>query len=193
MLLTKQIFLYWQKLKKKLGALLHKGEIFWKQRVKQFWLKEGDKNNRFFHNMASARRKANKITKLQRDDGSWAENKSDIQGVVKEYFMSLFKANEDELDYGSVLNRVRCLIRPEVNNELTRPFHMKEFREAICQMHPDKSPGPDGFNPASYQWFWDILKDAIFASAVEWLTARNFPGGLMATNVVLISKVERAP
>lgn len=54
--------------KEKLGNLLLREEIYWKQRAKQFWLREGDKNTRFFHSMASARKKVKNISKLKRDD-----------------------------------------------------------------------------------------------------------------------------
>ena len=30
------------------------------------------------------------------------------------------------------------------------------------QMHLDKSPGPDGFNPAFYQRFWDLVGDDVY-------------------------------
>lgn len=47
--------------RKKLGSILLNEEIYWKQRAKTFWMKKGDKNTRFFHMMASTRRKTNKI------------------------------------------------------------------------------------------------------------------------------------
>ena len=42
--------------------LLNQRETFWKQRAKQFWLVEGDSNTRFFHSMATVRRKKNHIS-----------------------------------------------------------------------------------------------------------------------------------
>lgn len=37
--------------------LLEKQEVYWKQRAKQYWLKDGDQNTRFFHNYASGKKK----------------------------------------------------------------------------------------------------------------------------------------
>lgn len=69
--------------KHKLGKLLHKEEIYWKQRAKQHWLKDGDRNTKFFHAMASSRRKTNFITKLQREDGSWTTTTTSLHSVSR--------------------------------------------------------------------------------------------------------------
>lgn len=50
-----------------LGLLDHQN-AYWKQRAKAFWLKEGDTNSKFFHNLVKSRRKNNSINKL-RDAG----------------------------------------------------------------------------------------------------------------------------
>ncbi|KAK2445488.1 hypothetical protein QL285_016411 [Trifolium repens] len=57
-------------------------------------------------------------------------------------------------------------------------------------MQPDKAPGPDGFNPAFYQHFWNVCGDDIYAAAKEWLERRYFPSSLNETNICLIPKCE---
>ncbi|XP_074342709.1 uncharacterized protein LOC141680358 [Apium graveolens] len=61
--------------------LREKKEIFWRQRAKQFWLHEGDKNTRFFHKYAIARKEHNRIKRLKDDNGDWKDTYEEIQEV----------------------------------------------------------------------------------------------------------------
>nr|KYP35202.1 hypothetical protein KK1_043792 [Cajanus cajan] len=54
----------------RLSTLLAREETFWKQRAKVYWLKNGDKNTKFFHAMASERKKKNLIQRLTKLDGT---------------------------------------------------------------------------------------------------------------------------
>ncbi|XP_074327330.1 uncharacterized protein LOC141665251 [Apium graveolens] len=51
--------------RERLNELLLHEEVYWKQRAKFFWLKEGDTNSRFFHNQATKRKKLNNIAYLK--------------------------------------------------------------------------------------------------------------------------------
>jgi hypothetical protein len=76
------------------------------------------------------------------------------------------------------------------NVSLEAPFTKEEVRVALFQMHPDKSPGPDGFNPAFYQSFWDICGDDVFSAVQDWLGRGYFPSSLNETNICLIPKCD---
>ncbi|KAL5538322.1 hypothetical protein UlMin_043071 [Ulmus minor] len=49
---------------KNLNSLLDKEERYWRQRSRVSWLKDGDRNTKFFHRKATARRKKNEILGL---------------------------------------------------------------------------------------------------------------------------------
>ncbi|XP_057770618.1 uncharacterized protein LOC130990395 [Salvia miltiorrhiza] len=50
--------------RKELAEVLLREEAHLRQRAKQHWLKDGDSNTRFFHAMASSRKKKNSIAQL---------------------------------------------------------------------------------------------------------------------------------
>ena len=54
------------------------------------WIQERDANTCFFHSMESNRRRANKIPKLQDDNGTWWIDEVGMGRIVKDYFIGLF-------------------------------------------------------------------------------------------------------
>ncbi|XP_050211510.1 uncharacterized protein LOC126661692 [Mercurialis annua] len=57
-------------------------EVFWKQRAKFFWLKAGGSNSKFFHNVASDRKRRNRISKLRDEQGEWKSAEKDITNCI---------------------------------------------------------------------------------------------------------------
>ncbi|KAL9680028.1 hypothetical protein QQ045_017901 [Rhodiola kirilowii] len=53
------------KVTEEIDEWLYKQELYWKQRSRIDWLKEGDRNTRFFHLRASQRRTSNRIREIQ--------------------------------------------------------------------------------------------------------------------------------
>lgn len=70
--------------------------------------------------------------------------------MVHQYFTHLYAANSQQVFAKELLLSARLSISDKVNAKLTKHFTIDEFKMAVFQMHPDKSPGPDGFNPAFF-------------------------------------------
>lgn len=134
--------------KKKLEEILIHEEIYWKQRAKAFWLAEGDSNTKFFHAYVSKRKKINFITRLKIEAGEIVEDHDGMTRIVGDYFTDLFANAGPTRDI--VFEGEGGIISDEQNSKLTEDFSFTEFTAAIKDMHPDKSSGPDGLNPAFF-------------------------------------------
>ena len=154
------IQLYFEE-KEKLHDVLQHEELFWKQRAKAFWLKEGDTNSKYFHAVTSSKKKANHISALRSENGEWVSNHEELCQLLKNYYTGVFadmEATENfpHLEGGSSITL-------EQNNMLTANLTFTEFTEAVKSMHPDKASGPDGLNPAFF-----------FSSSGVFLVMRSF-------------------
>lgn len=171
---------------KEYSKLLSQLEDFWKQRAKQHWLKAADNNTKYFHVYASARKKKNQIKKLKDDNGTWHDWQHDFGELIGNYYEHLFLLNEVFCD--EVLEIIGSRISMVQNEMLTESFTAEEVRIAVFSMHPDKSPGPDGMNPAFYQRFWKIIGNDVSSACINVLSSNNIPAGQNDTLVVLIPK-----
>jgi hypothetical protein len=64
---------------KRLDEILYREELMWLQRSRVQWLREGGRNTSFLHRKASARSKKNRIRKLKRDNGTFAESQEEMK------------------------------------------------------------------------------------------------------------------
>lgn len=133
----------YDRLHSELNHCMNQEEIYWKQRAKQFWLKEGDMNTKFFHRYASARKQKNQILKLKDSVGSWVEG-DNMRSVIYKYYVNIYKsAGTQEVDF---VDGIQKKVTEAQNSLLLKPFESEEVKEAIFSMHPDKALGPDGMN-----------------------------------------------
>ena len=134
-----------------LNYVLHHQHVFWKQRAKKHWLKEGDVNSRIFHASTSARKQKNTIKHLKDETCNWNRTKKELHHIMASYFSNIFQAQGYEFD--QVIATLQTKVTEEHNLMLNEPFTVEEIQTTIQAMHPDKSLGPDGMNLAFYQKF----------------------------------------
>lgn len=83
-----------KELEKKHQVLLQQKEVYWKQRPRIQWLKEGDNNTKFFHAYASNRRRRNMIQSLKFEN-NWFTNSAEIREIFVKNFKNLYTSNQN--------------------------------------------------------------------------------------------------
>lgn len=180
------------KLRVELEHLYMDEELFWRQRCKNQWAREGDKNTRFFHAKATKRRCNNLISGLLNSEGVWQERVEDIERIIQTYFGELFQtSNPSSAIIDEVLEAMSPVVTQEMNHLLTIPYTMAEVTHALSHMSPLKSPGPDGFPTVFFHKYWDILGANVASCILDFLNYNHLPRLLNFTFIVLIPKVSR--
>jgi hypothetical protein len=165
-------------------------EIMARQRSRIDWLKEGDRNTSFFHDRATARKRANKFSSLSREDGSKCESPEEIKGMVKVFYENFFSSEPcDSVD--AVLDSIPAKVTEDTNGDLCKPYSDEEIETALFQMGPTKAPGPDGFPAMFYQTHWDFFKSEICNAVRGFLCGGDIPEGFCDSIIVLIPKVAK--
>lgn len=80
----------WKQLKAQLDEAYKSEEVFWSRKSRVNWLKEGDRNTKYFHAVTTERRKRNRIHSLQTEGGAWDSEENEIAGEIAKYFENLF-------------------------------------------------------------------------------------------------------
>jgi cytidylate kinase len=78
----------------RMDELLYREELMWLQRSRIAWLKEGDRNTKFFHLKAVARARKNRIKRLRDDDDDRiTHDMKEIEGLTTSVFKKLYSAD----------------------------------------------------------------------------------------------------
>ncbi|PNY12885.1 hypothetical protein L195_g009528 [Trifolium pratense] len=108
-------------LEKDIDDMLECEELWWSQRTKAMWLKDGDKNTKYFRVKASLRRNKNKIKHVRMEDGTISDQIQDIQDVFTSYFTKISYSSNPEIP-NSLLDVVSNRVTPDMQNMLNTPF-----------------------------------------------------------------------
>jgi hypothetical protein len=178
-------------LKGEIEAILESEDMKWRQRGKQSWYNQGDRNTPFFHAWANHRRRVNRITKIIDEDGREWKKQHDIGKAFVNFFQQLYSSGE-VVGVEDCLYGLEKRVSDDMNTTLMREFTMMEVETALKQMHPLKSPGPDGFSACFFQKAWDTVKVEVCHTILNFLNHEVFDIGLNATYIALIPKLKNS-
>ena len=165
---------------KELSNALKAEEMFWRQKSRVLWLREGDRNSKYFHALVRQRRARNRITQLLDDNGNVVEDEEGLVAIATSYFRQIFESANPE-DIAEALENVSTTITGPINEDLTAPVTEWEVKLALFAMHPEKAPEPDGMTALFYQKFWDIVKEDLTRMVNQFLFDGTMAQGLNDT------------
>ncbi|KAJ3690445.1 hypothetical protein LUZ61_019609 [Rhynchospora tenuis] len=149
-------FLLRIKLREKAFEIANVLELRWHQRARSRWLSSGDQNTRYFHAIASAKRKNKSVSTLI-VDGRATENPAQIEQAFSSFYKNLF---------GTVVNVSPCNLATlyEPNTDLAVldvPFTECEVHHAVMRLSNNKASGPDGMPNEIFKLYWPHFKHSI--------------------------------
>lgn len=172
----------------KLGRAYLAEEMFWQQRSRIQWLKQGDRNMGFFHAATRTRRVINSILVLEDDQGGVVYEEHDIARVISLYFAKIFTSNGNE-SFSQLQGLLSKKVTPEMNAMLTTIPSDSEIKVAVNSINGGKALGPDGFSATFYQSYWHIVGNEVIKDVREFFTTSQLHPHQNETHVRLIPKI----
>ena len=78
---------------KELSTALKVEELFWTQKSRVLWLREGDRNSKYFHALVKQKRAHNRITQLLDENGNVVEDEEGLVAIATSYFGKIFESS----------------------------------------------------------------------------------------------------
>jgi hypothetical protein len=139
----------------KLNQLLDQQRVYWKQRGKIKWVKEGDARTKLFHANATIKYRNNLIAQLQKSNGEIVLNHAEKEKILWE----AFKDRLGQSECSSMAFNLSYFLENNLDLAwLKEPFTVEEIDVVIKNLPNDKAPGPNGFNNKFIKRCWHFIK-----------------------------------
>ncbi|XP_026450741.1 uncharacterized protein LOC113350847 [Papaver somniferum] len=179
------------RLKARLEYLYNLEELYWKDKSREVWLLEGDRNSPYFHRVTLFRRKINAISWIKNSSNIILTDRDSIGNSFIDYFKGLYSSHPQQFQ-DEILADLPVKFLEEDNISLNMPLTPEEIKNAIFQMGGKKAPGPDGFTGQFYQKHWNIVGDVVVDMTQTCFRTSNIAKVFNHTIVALIPKVPLA-
>ena len=83
-------------IKKEVNALMDKEEWLWRQRSRTLYLKDRDRNTKFFHRCATQRKQKNSISDIRNHSNVWCTDRDQITEAFLKYYSKLFTSSKPD-------------------------------------------------------------------------------------------------
>ncbi|XP_072054241.1 uncharacterized protein [Arachis hypogaea] len=164
-------------------------ELHWKQMSRSRHARDMDKNTRYFHNLASARRRNNRIDALV-INGRLIRNQARIKLAIRGFYKELY--HQEKSPMVGFRDGLVKMISEEDALALERLPTPEEVREAVWDCESSKAPGNDGHNMNFIKKYWDKIGTEFTVAVLVFFQSSRLPANANVTWVALAPKFSKA-
>ncbi|KAK2652935.1 hypothetical protein Ddye_012791 [Dipteronia dyeriana] len=171
-------------------STLQAEEDILRQKSRIQWLKAGDRNSSYFFKAINGRRNRCKIHSITGVDGSLIEGDILVKNEAIRHFQNILGCSMPvRHGIGTLSNIIDNVISNDHADSMDRDVTNDEIREVCFSLHPNKAPGPDGFNAHFFKITWDIVSEDVINANQEFFRSGYLLKELNTTILVLVPKI----
>ncbi|KAK4382606.1 hypothetical protein Sango_2855300 [Sesamum angolense] len=138
-------------LRKKATFLAEAERHFYYQKAKIHFLKQGDRNTKFFHDMVKRNAARNSILAITKTDVSIITSAPEIAREFVDFYTSLLGTEDQTIPVDDGVFHWGPLLTSELASNLCRAVTPAEVKTAVFQINDNKAPGPDGYTSCFFK------------------------------------------
>lgn len=175
----------------KLTEVLNAEASMIKQKSRQDWALNGDRNTKFYH--AALKLKQNKayIQTIKNENGQEASTFEGINSAFLYYYTNLLASQTQDQSTNTFLSHQSM---PHLTTEhkriLSQPVTDDEIIRTVFSIRKEAAGGPDGFNAIFFTNCWDIIKSDFLKAVHNFFNKSTMLASINSTNIALIPKVD---
>ncbi|XP_057734056.1 uncharacterized protein LOC130949319 [Arachis stenosperma] len=144
------------------------------------------KNTRYFHQVASAIRRNNKIDALL-INGRLIQNQARIKVVIREFYKDLYRQ-----EYVFMIGFQEGMVKKIDGEEATAMkvmLSIEEIKMAVWDCESTKAPGNDGYNMNFIKKCWNEIGKKFAATIIMFFQSAKLPTDAKVISKVLVRKM----
>ena len=122
--------------------------------MKSWFFEKINKMDKPLARLIKKKKERTQINKIRNEKGEVTMDITEIQKILRDYYMQLYTNKMENLEVDKFLERYNLpRLKQDEIERMNRPITRTEMETVIKKLPINKSPGPDGFTSEFYQTF----------------------------------------
>ncbi|KAE8719033.1 putative FKBP-type peptidyl-prolyl cis-trans isomerase 1 [Hibiscus syriacus] len=179
-------------LQEELYTLENAETAFLKQKTKVQWIKDGDKNSKFFYSTIAFKNKREIIRVLVDDQGNRLETFKAMSKEVISFYSNLIGTTDNmvkDIDPNLLKELLNYSMPYDASSSLVKEITREEIQKAVFCQGNDKALGPDGYTPFFFKNSWNIVGEDVVAAVKFFFLNTTIHPAFNSTIIALVPKI----